>query len=60
MNAELILVEIQKNLAVSQPNLSKILGVSLSTIKRGIKELTEANIINGKTSNKAGTWIINK
>lgn len=59
-NAELLLKEIIKKPSISQPQLAEILGVSLSTVKRGVKDLTEANILIGKTSNKAGTWIIKK
>lgn len=59
-NAKFVLAEIRKNLKISQPELAKNLSVSLSKIKRSIKELTEANILIGKTSNKAGRWIINK
>lgn len=48
------------NLNCSREELAKLFGLSLSTVKRAIKELTDKAYISGKTSNKFGTWIIKK
>lgn len=46
------------NLNCSREDLSDLFRLSLSTVKRAIKELTDKGYISGKTSNKSATWII--
>ena len=58
--ALVILKMIFENSKITSTELSEVIDVSESTIKRDIKELTENNYIDRKGSKKTGDWIIIK
>ena len=43
---------------ISAGGISEITGMSLSTVKRALKELQEAGVITREGSRKTGTWVI--
>ena len=60
MRQKRIIEEIASNPEITAEELTNIISVSLSTIKRNIRQLKEKNLLERKGSDKNGEWIIKK